>query len=147
MDRNLKLTESVTIHAPVAEVWKAVTDARSVQKFMWGTHVRSDWKEGSSITFEGEYRGKAYKDKGTILDIEKEKRMKYSFLSGGNEDRPENYSLITYDFSEKDGLTTLTLTQEGAKDQKALEHSKQGWKSILGNLKKTVEKENPGVFR
>ena len=140
MDRNLRLTESVVIDASIADVWHAITDAGSIEQFMWGTHVASGWRVGSSITFEGVYQGKPYKDKGIILEIEKEKRMKYTFLSGGNEDRPENYAIITYNLSEKDGLTTMRVTQEGAKDQKALEHSKQGWKSILDNLKKLVEK-------
>ena len=140
MDRKLKLTESVTIAAPAAEVWKALTDRDKIEQFMWGTHASSDWKAGSGITFEGVYQGKPYKDKGTILEVEKGKRMKYTFLSGGSEDKPENYSIITYDLSGKDGQTIISVTQEGAKDEKALEHSKQGWKSILQNLKEVVEK-------
>ena len=140
MDKNLKLTESVTINASRAEVWKALTDRDTIEQFMWGTHATSDWKVGSSITFEGVYQGKPYKDKGTILKFEKEKQLKYTFLGGGIEDKAENYSIITYDLSGKDGKTTMAVTQEGAKDRKALEHSKQGWKSILGNLKKILEK-------
>jgi uncharacterized protein YndB with AHSA1/START domain len=143
MDKNLKLTESVTINASTETVWRALTDVKAIEEFMWGTHATSDWKVGSSIIFEGVYQGKPYRDKGTILEMEKGKRMKYTFLGTGNEDKPENYSIITYDLSGNDGKTNLKVTQEGAQDQKALEHSREGWRSILGNLKKNVEEKIP----
>lgn len=140
MDRNLKLTESVTIKAPVARVWKALTDPATIEKFMWGTHATSEWKAGTPITFEGVYEGKTYHEKGMILEIEKEKLMMYTYLSSGMEDRPDKYAIITYRLSSQNGETAMSVTQEGARDQKALDHSKEGWRSILGNLKKIIEK-------
>lgn len=140
MDKKLKLTETVTINASRDKVWHALTDRDTIEKFMWGTHATSDWKVGSPITFEGIYQGKPYHDKGIILEIEKGKRMKYSYLPGSMEDKPENYAIITYEIGAENGATKMTVTQEGAKDQQALEHSIQGWRSILGNLKKEVEK-------
>lgn len=134
------MTESVTIEAPVARVWKALTDPVTIEKFMWGTHAASEWKAGTPITFEGVYEGKPYREKGMILEIEKEKLMKYTYLSGGMEDRPDNYAIITYRLSSQNGQTAMSVTQEGARDQKALDHSKEGWRSILGNLKKILEK-------
>ena len=139
MDKNLKLTETVSINAPTSEVWGALTDSATIQKFMWGTHATSEWKKGSPLTFEGEWEGKAYKEKGTILEIEREKLMKYTYLSSGNDDKPENYAIITYRLSGNNGTTQMSVTQEGAKNQEALEHSKDGWKTILGNLKKLLE--------
>jgi uncharacterized protein YndB with AHSA1/START domain len=65
--------------------------------------------------------------------------MKYTYLSSGNDDKPENYAIITYRLSGNNGTTQMSVTQEGAKNQEALEHSKDGWKSILGNLKKLLE--------
>lgn len=140
MDKNLKLMEAVVIKASPAVVWKALTDAATVEKFMWGTHASSDWKVGSPVIFEGVYQGKPYRDKGMILESENEKRIKYTFLSGANEDKPENYAVITYTLLARDNETSLTVTQEGANDDKALEHSRQGWKSILGKLKEILEK-------
>jgi uncharacterized protein YndB with AHSA1/START domain len=143
MNRNLKLTVSENIDAPAAVVWNALTDSETITKFMWGTHAKSDWKVGSPLTFEGVWEGKAYHEKGTILEIQKEKLMKYSYLTAGIEDVPENYSIITYQLSSDNGKTKMTVTQEGAKDEKSLEHSKQGWTSILGNLKNVVENKIP----
>lgn len=140
MDKNLKLTESVMIQSSPAAVWRALTDPATIERFMWGTHATSDWNIGSPVTFEGVYQGKPYQDKGVILESEKEKRLKYTFLSGTNEDRPENYSVITYTLSGGGNETLMTVTQEGANDEKALEHSRQGWNSILKNLKALLEK-------
>lgn len=139
MDKNLKLTETVTINAPTSEVWSALTDSATIQKFMWGTHATSEWKKGSPLTFEGEWEGKAYREKGIILEIEREKLMKYTYLSSGIDDKPENYAIVTYRLSGNNGTTQMSVTQEGAKNQESLDHSKDGWKSILGNLKKLLE--------
>ena len=140
MDNNLKLTVTENLAAPAADVWTALTDPETITKFMWGTHAKSDWKVGSPLTFEGEYQGKPYREKGTILDVEKNKLMKYTYLSNGLEDKPENYAIITYRLSGNNGKTTLAFTQEGASDQNALEHSKDGWRSMLSTLKEILEK-------
>jgi uncharacterized protein YndB with AHSA1/START domain len=139
MDRNLKRTIYEDIHAPAAKVWKALTDKATIKKFMWGTDADSDWVKGRPITFQGVYEGKAYHDKGKILQVEKDKLIKYTHLSSTLDDKPENYAIITYELSESDGQTRMSVTQEGAKNQEALDHSIDGWRTILGNLKKIVE--------
>ena len=143
MDKNLKLTITQDIAAPAAEVWTALTDPETITKFMWGTQAKSDWKVGSPLTFEGVYQGKQYHEKGIILDAEKGKLMRYTYLSSGLADKPENYAIITYRLSESDGKTTLAVSQEGAQDQPALEHSKEGWRSMMATLKQIVEKKIP----
>lgn len=139
MDKNLKLNVSENIYAPASKVWEALTDREIIKKWMWGTEATSDWKAGSAVTFDGVWEGKPYHEKGMIIEIEEQKLMKYSYLGAGNDDKPENYALITYELSANNGQTKMTVTQEGAKDQKALEHSKEGWQSMLGKLKKTLE--------
>ena len=64
---------------------------------MFGTNAVSDWQKGSSITYEGEWEGKKYKDKGTIIDIVPEKLLHTTYWSsiGGKEDKPENYKAVT----------------------------------------------------
>ena len=139
MNKELKLVETVMIKASTGAVWNALTDPSTIERFMWSTHATSDWKAGSPVTFQGVYQGKAYQDKGMILESEKGKRLKYTFLSGTSEDTPENYAVITYTLSGEGNETSMTVSQEGANDEKALEHSRQGWKSILKNLKEILE--------
>src|ERR1700745_137661 len=105
---------SITIEVPAAEVWKALTNASLIQKYLKGTQVTTDWKEGSAITYDGEYEGKKYHDKGVIKKIVPEEILQSTYWSsmGGKEDKPENYNLVTYKLDEKDFETKLTLTQD-----------------------------------
>jgi len=92
MTRGYEAVNKVTISAPRAEVWDALTNPEKVKKWMHGTEMSTDWKEGSPITWTGEWKGKPYQDKGEVLEIEPEKMLRYTHWSpmGGSEDKPEN---------------------------------------------------------
>lgn len=141
MNHNLKLTVTETIAAPAAAVWKGLTDKEMIKKYFFGTEAESDWEPGSAIVFTGSWEGQEYVDKGTILEIEKEKLIKFDYWSSmsGLEDQPENYATITYQLSTNNGQTTLSVTQEGFKDQEAYDHSAEGWKGVLKGLKELLE--------
>jgi uncharacterized protein YndB with AHSA1/START domain len=62
---------STTIRASSAAVWKALTDPKAIKRYMFGADVTSEWREGSAIAWRGEFEGKAYEDKGTILQIKR----------------------------------------------------------------------------
>ena len=135
------LSTSITVNAPAAKVWLALTDAAIVKQYFFGTNVRTDWKKGSPIFWEGEWEGKTYQDKGTIIDVDPGKFVKYSYWSSmsGTEDKPENYANVTYELAEKDGATELTVTQDNVKNKEAKEHSEQNWQAIFGKMKEMVE--------
>jgi uncharacterized protein YndB with AHSA1/START domain len=137
----LSLTTSLSINAPAAAVWKGLTDPEIVKQYFFGTDLKSDWRPGSLIIFSGEWDGNAYEDKGIIQDIKPGMYVKYSYWSSmsGTEDKPENYANISYTLDEKDGVTTLTITQDGIKDEAAREHSEQNWQMIFGEMKKMLE--------
>lgn len=137
----LSLTTKIDINAPAAEVWKGLTDPEIVKQYFFGTNVKSDWKEGSPITFSGEWEGKSYSDKGEIQEITPGKYVKYSYWSsmGGTEDKPENYANVSYTLDENDGFTTLTVRQDNIKDLTSKEHSEQNWQTVFGGLKKLLE--------
>ncbi len=91
MKKNLIAKTSLTINATPAQVWKAITTPKLVKKYMMGTDVFTDWKEGSPINYTGEYEGKKYADKGIIKKIEPEKTFQSTFWStmSGKQDKPE----------------------------------------------------------
>ncbi|MGH3667350.1 MAG: SRPBCC domain-containing protein [Acidimicrobiia bacterium] len=74
MDDHLATAET-EISATPAQVWTALTDPEQIQKYMFGTHVETDWRRGSQIVWKGEYEGRAYEDKGEIVEIEPERRL------------------------------------------------------------------------
>lgn len=138
---NLTLKTSIDIKAPAAKVWQALTDPSIVKQYFFGTDVKSDWKKGSTITWEGEWEGKSYKDTGTVLDIDPGRMIKYDYWSSmsGTENIPENYVDVTYELSESGGKTMLTITQEKIKSEESKNHSEQNWQWVFGKMKEMVE--------
>lgn len=138
---NLSLKTAISVNAPAAKVWRALIDPDIVKKYFFGTNVESAWQKGSPILFSGEWEGKTYQDKGTILDITPGKYVKYSYWSSmsGTEDKPENYQNVSYNLTEKDGETTLEIGQENIKDEAAKQHSEQNWQHIFGKMKELIE--------
>ena len=141
MTNTLTLNTSISINAPKSKVWMALIDPEQVKKYFFGTILKSDWKVGSAITFSGEWEGTPYMDKGTILEIEMEKILKYNYWSSfsGTEDKPENYANIGYYLEEKNGETVFSISQDGIKTKEACDHSEQNWKMVLNNLKELLE--------
>jgi len=141
MNNNLIAETSITIDAPTTDVWKAITTPATVKEYLMGTTVTSDWKEGSAISYEGEYNGKKYHDKGIIKKFEPNKLFQSTYWSsaGGKEDKPENYNLVTYELSENGGKTNVTLTQDNVLSEKEKEHVTGNWAMVLKKLKEVVE--------
>lgn len=142
MDKNLIAEASVTIDAPRSEVWDALVDPMAIRQYMFGTNVLTDWEEDSPIIWEGDWQGKKYKDKGTLLKVEEEKVLQYSHFSplSGQPDKPENYHTVTIALSGVEGLTKVNLTQDNNETEEARRHSEKNWQTMLEGLKEYVER-------
>ncbi|MFI5171993.1 MAG: SRPBCC family protein [Chitinophagales bacterium] len=141
MESEFVANVSLTIYAPVTKVWDYLTQPELIKQYFFGTDTHTDWKEGSPITFTGEWEGKKYEDKGTILQLEPQKLIKYTYWSSmsGIEDKPENYVTITYDLYAGFNKTILTITQENIPTEEMKNHSEENWKKVLAGLKELVE--------
>jgi uncharacterized protein YndB with AHSA1/START domain len=134
-------TAEIEVDASLARVWNALTDPEHIKQYMFGSQVVTDWKQGSPIVWKGEYEGKQYEDKGEIVEIEPERRLKVTHFSplSGEEDRPENYHTVLYKLEERDGTTRVSLTQDNNSSEEAAEHSQANWEKMLAGLKQVVE--------
>jgi len=141
MNKTYTATATTTINAPASRVWNAITDPELIKQYLFGTDVISDWKVGSPILYKGEWQGKTFEDKGKILEIQPEKLFVSTHWSplSGVPDLPENYHTVTYQLSEKNGKTEVTITQDKNSSEEEKEHSEQNWKAILEGLIKLVE--------
>lgn len=141
MDNHFICETSITIDADPSRVWKAITTPRLIKRYLFGTNVTSEWKVGTPIVYEGEYKGKKYKDKGVIKKLEPEKVFQSTYWSsmGGKDDKPENYNLVTYQLSAQDGKTKVTITQNNIHSEKEKVHVEENWKMTLKGLKNVVE--------
>ena len=143
MKSNINAQVSVNVHASIANVWEALTRPEIIKQYFFGTNTITDWKVGSPIKFQGEWEGRSYEDKGTILEIQKNKLIKYDYWSSmsGIEDKPENYVIVTYLLSGEDENVNLTVLQENIPDEKMKTHSEENWNKVLQVLKKVVEEK------
>jgi uncharacterized protein YndB with AHSA1/START domain len=138
---NLIARSSITIEAPPAKVWQALVTPAAIKQYMFGTNVTSDWKEGSPITWKGEWQGKAYEDKGVIRQFKPNQALQYTHFSplAGLPDKPENYHTVSIQLSIDGNGTRVSLTQDNNPTEEARSHSEQNWKMMLEGLKKFVE--------
>lgn len=134
-------TADTDINASPSEVWAALTDPDQIKEYMFGSQVVTDWKQGSTIIWQGVYEGKEYQDKGEILAIEPDRLLRVSHFSplSGQPDVPENYHTLTYELSETTGGTHISLSQDNNASEEEAEHSRGMWTSLLDGLKKMVE--------
>jgi uncharacterized protein YndB with AHSA1/START domain len=142
LNNNYIAKASIEINAPATKVWEALINPEMIKQYLFGTEAKSDWKVGSPITYTGVWEGKTYEDKGTILEFVPEKLLVSTYWSSmsGTPDAPENYQKVSYELSGDDKITTLTITQENAKDQNSADHSGENWKMVLSKLKEVAEK-------
>jgi len=141
MAADLIAKASSTIDAPAEKVWNALVTPAAIKQYMFGTTVSSAWREGSPISWKGEWQGKPYEDKGVILTFVPERTLRYSHFSplAGLPDVPENYHNVTIELSGDGPRTRVALAQDGNATEQAREHSVKMWSSMLDGLKKFVE--------
>jgi uncharacterized protein YndB with AHSA1/START domain len=132
------------IDASRSAVWRALTDPDQIEKYMFGSRVETDWTPGSRITWKGVHGGKQYEDKGEILEVVEDRRLKVTHFSplSGKEDAPENYHTLVYELDEHDGKTRLSLSQDNNPTEEAAEHSRANWQKMLTALKDLVEEHS-----
>ena len=147
MRHDLIVSESVNINAAPSKVWDALTSPEIIKKYLFGTETITDWQVGSEIIFQGEYgenKEHKYRDKGVIMQNVLNELLSYSYWSGfsGLDDKPENYSLVTYTLkSDDDKKTILTWTQKGYATEEGHQHSLSGMKGFLQQIKQIIEEE------
>jgi uncharacterized protein YndB with AHSA1/START domain len=143
MANKLVSKSSITINAPINKVWQALTDPAMIKEYLFVTTTITDWKKGSPISYEGEWEGKKYKDKGAIIDIVPEKLLHTTYWSsmGGKEDKPENYNNVIYELEPRNAQTIITISQDNIENEAQLEHMKQNWSIVLEGMKKLLEKK------
>ncbi len=141
MDKNLIARASVTIDAPSERVWDALVNPETIKQYMFGTNVVSDWRQGSPIIWQGEWQGRAYEDKGVILQLKPGRTLQYSHFSplSGLPDKPESYHTVTIELSDEGGQTRISLAQDNNPSEQAREHSEKNWQDMLSALKSRME--------
>jgi uncharacterized protein YndB with AHSA1/START domain len=142
MNQGVIASVSTTITARSADVWQALVTPATIQQYMLGTTVTSDWVVGSPISWKGEWQGRAYEDKGIILQVVPERVLEYSHFSplAGVPDVPENYHVVTVELSPDGERTRVAVSQDNNPTAQAQEHSERNWGLMLAALKRFLER-------
>ena len=130
------------IEAPASRVWEALTDPEQIKEYMFGSQVETSWEVGSPITWNGEYEGRPYQDKGEVLTYDEPRELSVTHYSplAGQDDKPENYHTLVYTPA---GATAArpasSLTQDNCADEQEAEQFSANWQQMLDGLKAHVE--------
>ena len=131
----------ITVDAPARKVWHALVTPHAIKEYMFGTTVESAWKEGSPITWKGDWQGKSYEDKGVIIRVQPGRTLAYTHFSplSGLPDRPDNYHTVTIELTPEGNGTRVALSQDNNATDEARQHSEKNWGMMLAGLKEYVE--------
>jgi uncharacterized protein YndB with AHSA1/START domain len=141
MDTPLVAQATMRIAAPRARVWDALVDPAQIKRYFFGTDVATTWAVGGPILWRGEWQGQPYEDKGTVLQVEPERRLQFTHFSplAGQPDVPASYHTITIELAGEGDMTDVTLAQDNNATEDERAHSAANWGMVLGSLKALLE--------
>jgi len=137
------LTSKIQIEFDIGakQLWRVLTESKYTKVYMFNCSVESDWLEGSSITWQGNYQGYQAFQKGKILTVKPYELITYSTFdpSIGLSDVAENYINVTYAINEHKGKTTLTITNDTFDgNEERMKHIINGWEMVKEQMIKLV---------
>jgi uncharacterized protein YndB with AHSA1/START domain len=130
-----------TLNAPIARVWKALTDANQMRQWYF------DLKEfkpqvGFEFEFVVEHEGNRYHHLCQVTDVVPQKRIAYTWRYKGE----PGDSLVTFELFGEGNKTRVKVTHTGIETfpktpAYARKNFENGWTAIIGTeLKQFVEK-------
>jgi uncharacterized protein YndB with AHSA1/START domain len=101
---------STEIDASPEVVWTALTTPAVLGKAFFGSQVQTSWKVGSPIRFRGEWKGKAFEDKGEVKVFSPSKQLRFTHWSelSGVPDSPDQYHVVSFDLAHSGKGTKVT---------------------------------------
>lgn len=120
-------------------LWMALTDRQFIEKYWYGMHVETDWKQGSSWRLV--FADGRLADAGEILEVDPPKRLAIKWR---NEWKPElqaeGFSRCVFELEPQGAAVKLTVTHSMERPgSKLIEAVSGGWPQILSNLKSLLE--------
>jgi uncharacterized protein YndB with AHSA1/START domain len=131
----------VSVNAAKGTVWKVVTDPVHVRQWQYGSVLDTNWSIGGPIRFTTEWDGQTFEQWGRVLTFDEPNKLSYSLFAPRPEleDRAENYFTMTYELTDGDGVTVLTITQEDPRPSDELDDESNDENPVLIALKGVAE--------
>ncbi|OFI39592.1 hypothetical protein BIU82_00490 [Arthrobacter sp. SW1] len=141
------------------QLWQALTEPESTERY-WGVALRSDWTQGSSITWE--VAGVTIADpEQQVLVSEAPRKLGFTWhtvtpefgraVGAADEEvaamAAEPRSQVAFDIEAMDGMVKLTVTHSGFEPGSAvLAGITDGWPGVVSSLKSMLETAEPLTF-
>ncbi len=120
--------QNYLIKAPVEKVWQALVAPKIIEQWSGSKAVMSDQVGAKFELWDGDMFG-------TNAEVIANKKLVQDWFGG---DWPEP-SKVTFNLSEKDGVTEVELVHENLPDKEASDFE-SGWRNYyLGSIKKMLE--------
>ena len=146
----LFVEKSIEIDAPVSKVWDVLTAPEHTAK--WATEfsggspfsIESDWQPGSPVSWKDSDNQVIVE--GNVTAVEPRKLLRFTVFDVRSAKRPPitEEDGITYRLSEKNGRTTLSVSQGDfsvmAQGGKYRDMSAEIWKRVLPRVKELAER-------
>ena len=132
---------TIKINASRQKVWDTITKAELVKLWQYGSDLITTWEIGSDIKFRTEWEGRIFEQWGKVLEVRPNELVKYSLFAPRPdlEDKPENYSVVTYSLEDVGEAVRLSVSQKGFAAKENQQHSEQGWTEVLSKIKEIAE--------
>ena len=131
------LEVETVVKAPIAEAWSCFMDPKKSAEFFFGISFEGDLAVGNTLTWRGEWQGKAFFDTGVILELREPRLFRYDYkssLSG----QGAGYE-VAYSFDPAEGGTRIAIRQSRAESRESAEHSEKNWATMLAAVKEKLE--------
>jgi uncharacterized protein YndB with AHSA1/START domain len=131
-----------TLNAPVAKVWKALTDVDQMREWYFDLKEFNP-KPGFEFEFVVEHEGNSYHHLCRITEVVLEKKIAYTWRYKGE----PGDSLVTFELFAEEDKTRVKVTHTGIETfpktpAYARKNFETGWTSIIGTeLKQFVERK------
>lgn len=138
------LEKTIIINALPLAVWDTLTNPDRMKQWMgepeMEIEVSTNWHIGHPIVIRG-FHHLPFENKGTILQCEHSKVLKYNYLSSISElpDIPENYTVIEFRLLPLKEQTSLTLTLSNFPTESIFKHVDFYWGTTMEIIKKSIE--------
>jgi len=135
---------TVFIRAPQAKVWDAITKPEFTHRYMYDSDANTTWKPGTRLLWTKHGTGSELVD-GEVIEYDKPNRLVFSWIIKYDAElTSEGSSRVTYELSEAEGLTKLTVVHDDfPSGSKVYDEVAGGWPYILSGLKTLLETGAP----
>jgi uncharacterized protein YndB with AHSA1/START domain len=134
------------INAPPARVYKAWIDPAELQRWFGPEDVRTI-KIDADVRVGGKYRwdlqkqdGEEWACLGEYRELVPGKKIVFTWKWDDDEAWENHNSVVTVEFSARDGGTEVKLTHEKLPSEESRDRHNQGWSSVLDRLEKFLNK-------